>query len=91
MCDRVGCVTRLSIYNKTEFCYPHRPRKRPRVRGYEPPEHIPRCSKCAARARGHMKDFMEIEVAAVIHREGTEGRAILCEGSVSTHLSNGNL
>jgi hypothetical protein len=38
-----------------------------------------------------MDDFMEIEVAAVIHREGTEGRAILCEGSVSTNLSSGNL
>lgn len=32
-CARDGCETRLSRYNKREFCYSHAPTKFPRLRG----------------------------------------------------------
>ena len=84
VCKRRDCKTRLSAYNKQDFCYQHRSRKRPRVRGHEPLEVLPYCAKCAARARGHLKDFPEIVFAHVVHRTGVEGAAILCEGYLST-------
>ncbi|MDH3306975.1 MAG: hypothetical protein OEO77_05605 [Acidimicrobiia bacterium] len=33
VCAHGGCDTKLSRYNKREFCYPHAPVKFPRVRG----------------------------------------------------------
>lgn len=33
VCHHEGCVTKLSRYNKREFCYTHAPVKFPRVRG----------------------------------------------------------
>ena len=32
-CDKQGCDTRLSRYNRREFCYAHAPTKYPRLRG----------------------------------------------------------
>lgn len=32
-CAREGCETRLSRYNKREYCYTHAPTKFPRLRG----------------------------------------------------------
>ncbi len=84
VCMNPECATFLSVYNRQDFCYIHRPRKRPRVRGHEPLEVLPRCASCAARARGHASAHPEIEVAHVLHREGTDGAAILCEGYLST-------
>lgn len=37
-CARDGCKTRLSRYNKREFCYSHAPTKFPRLRGRIVPE-----------------------------------------------------
>ncbi len=84
VCERPDCHTRLSVYNPQDFCARHRPRKRPRVRGHEPLTTLPKCAKCAARARGRTDLIPEIEWAHVIHREGQEGAAILCEGYLST-------
>ena len=84
VCRRLDCETQLSIYNPQRFCALHRPRKRPRVRGHEPLEVLPKCAKCAARARGRLEDFPEIQWGHVIHRVGVEGAAILCEGYLST-------
>lgn len=33
VCARKGCVTKLSQYNKAEFCHAHAPIRFPRVRG----------------------------------------------------------
>ena len=84
VCERPDCETQLSVYNPQDFCARHRPRKRPRVRGHEPLTTLPRCQKCAARARGQLEDFPEIIWAYVIHRQGVDGAAILCEGYLST-------
>ena len=32
-CAKVGCETRLSRYNRREYCYAHAPTKYPRLRG----------------------------------------------------------
>ena len=32
-CAQKGCPTRLSQYNKREFCYSHAPTRYPRLRG----------------------------------------------------------
>ncbi len=88
VCEQPDCETQLSVYNKQKFCYQHRPRKRPRVRGHEPLEVLPHCAKCAARARGRLGDFPEILFAHVIHRVGVEGAAILCEGYLSNEVRN---
>jgi hypothetical protein len=32
-CAKSGCHTRLSRYNRREFCYSHAPTKYPRLRG----------------------------------------------------------
>ncbi len=32
-CVNKGCDTRLSQYNKREYCFPHAPTKYPRLRG----------------------------------------------------------
>ena len=84
VCERPDCTTRLSVYNSEEFCRFHVPRKRPRVRGHEPLTTLPKCQKCAARARGRTDLIPEIVWAHVIHREGHDGQAILCEGYLST-------
>lgn len=33
ICADPGCTTRLSRYNKREFCHPHAPVRYPRIRG----------------------------------------------------------
>lgn len=33
LCAKKGCVTKLSQYNKAEFCHAHAPIRFPRVRG----------------------------------------------------------
>jgi hypothetical protein len=33
VCDQQGCETRLSIYNKSSFCWQHAPVRFPLVRG----------------------------------------------------------
>ncbi|MEY2568678.1 MAG: hypothetical protein QOE35_3207 [Actinomycetota bacterium] len=33
VCDDPGCATRLSIYNKGNYCYQHEPMAVPRTRG----------------------------------------------------------
>ncbi len=91
VCERPDCETQLSVYNPQDFCARHRPRKRPRVRGHEPLMTLPKCQKCAARARGRTDLIPEIVWAHVIHREGHEGQAILCEGYLSTEARNGRV
>jgi hypothetical protein len=36
-CRSKDCVTKLSRYNRREFCFAHAPVKYPRVRGPDPP------------------------------------------------------
>jgi len=36
VCAKSACTTKISVYNKTEFCNPHKPFKAPRVRGRVP-------------------------------------------------------
>ena len=38
VCAEADCVTKLSRYNKRDFCYSHAPVKYPRVRGRILPE-----------------------------------------------------
>ncbi len=38
VCPHPGCVTKLSQYNRREYCYAHAPVKFPRVRGRILPE-----------------------------------------------------
>ena len=38
LCAKRGCDTRLSRYNRREFCYAHAPIRFPRVRGKILPE-----------------------------------------------------
>ena len=38
VCAQKGCETRLSQYNRREFCYAHAPVRFPRVRGRVVPE-----------------------------------------------------
>lgn len=38
VCVERGCTTRLSTYNKREYCYAHAPTKFPRLRGRVAPE-----------------------------------------------------
>lgn len=38
LCARKGCETKLSRYNKREYCYTHAPVKYPRIRGRVVPE-----------------------------------------------------
>jgi hypothetical protein len=38
VCSKSGCDTKLSQYNRREFCYTHAPVKFPRVRGRILPE-----------------------------------------------------
>lgn len=33
VCSKLGCETRLSQYNKAEYCHAHAPIRFPRVRG----------------------------------------------------------
>ncbi len=37
-CAQAGCTTKLSRYNRREYCYAHAPVKYPRVRGRILPE-----------------------------------------------------
>lgn len=83
-CSAVGCTTRLSKYNPGDFCNAHRPRKRARLRGWEAPDKLRRCQVCAARIRGRADEVIEVEVDGMIHREGTDGRATMCEGSATS-------
>lgn len=92
VCGFKDCTTLLSVYNKEDRCYLHAPRRRPRIRGrdYSEPQY-PKCAKCAARARDSIEEHNEIvledlEIGMVVHREGTDGAATLCEGSLSSDL-----
>jgi hypothetical protein len=38
VCSHAGCVTKLSQYNRRDFCYAHAPVRFPRVRGRILPE-----------------------------------------------------
>lgn len=38
VCARKGCDTKLSMYNRREYCYAHAPVRFPRVRGRILPE-----------------------------------------------------
>jgi len=38
ICVKPGCETKLSRYNRREFCYAHAPTKFPRLRGRIVPE-----------------------------------------------------
>jgi hypothetical protein len=38
VCAQKGCNTRLSMYNRREYCYAHAPVRFPRVRGRVVPE-----------------------------------------------------
>jgi hypothetical protein len=38
LCRHDGCPTRLSRYNKREYCYAHAPTRFPRLRGRVVPE-----------------------------------------------------
>lgn len=40
VCTRAGCSTKLSQYNRRDFCYAHAPVRFPRVRGRVLPEGI---------------------------------------------------
>lgn len=89
-CKRDGCPTILSKYNSGDLCYLHSPIKRPRLRGRMPSEVMedkPKLSKCRGcvqrnrrwKSRNGGGDFAEVIIDDVIHREGTRGRATLCE------------
>lgn len=79
VCLEEGCGTKLSIYNRHEHCWYHRPKRFPRVRGRESVGREPRCASCAARARRWGAGFVEVYVDGVVHREGFDGAATLCE------------
>jgi hypothetical protein len=42
VCDDAGCDTRLSKYNKNDFCFQHAPARYPRLRGEFTPEYAAR-------------------------------------------------
>lgn len=86
-CLHEGCITRLSVYNKDDKCYLHKPRRRPRVRGSDAPIRKPKCSSCSARARGRLHEVIEIELDGIVHREGSDGATTLCEGSPTSEAS----
>jgi len=91
LCAKRGCDTILSQYNKGKLCHLHTPIKAPRLRGKMPSERMEkeelikyhRCASCSQRNR-HIRDVTGREVRDVligdeIHKEGSRGRATLCE------------
>lgn len=94
VCAEYECNTILNQYNADDFCNPHRKNRRRRIRGKTEEERAkrqPKCQSCAARARrvrernARQSDGpwqmmpLEILVEGIVHREGHDGAATLCE------------
>lgn len=96
VCAREGCVTRLTRYNKGDYCYAHKPYTKPRVRGV-PSDHEPkprrrsgprRCRLCANRYRwwkeflGPSDPFLD-EDDGLVHRPGTRAEKLCQQHNVT--------
>jgi len=89
VCIADGCPTILTVYNPNDKCFFHQPFKRPRLRGRLAPSEamesvkLSKCGSCSQRFR-HWRDAIgeinEIVIDGRVHREGSNGRATLCEG-----------
>lgn len=83
VCDDQFCSTILSVYNRSDSCWSHQPRKKPRIRGKLPSEEmeieeraIRLCQSCGIRDADHPS---AVKVDGFFHYAGNSGSATLCE------------
>ena len=84
VCAASDCLVKLSVYNSDDHCFVHRQNRRRRTRGKTEEERArrkPRCMSCSARVRKltDVEKPLEVMIRGIVHREGHEGAATLCE------------